>query len=666
MIKKEKNDAGFRGIIIWPVIFSIILIAANVYVLVFNKQAGLFMLVFIALYMIVILVFYFTGRSRIKTQAIEYAKKYFKSQLEFLEELSIPYAVLDESSKVIWADEAFIGLVKKDPLSKKITSFFPEINDKDLSSNVEELNIDVVYENRNYRAQLKKIKEKGFFEALYLFDETKVKQLIKENTEQKMMTGLIYIDNYEEALETVEDVRQSLLLALVDRKINKYFHDMDGVVKKLEKDKYFVAIMQKYLPTIQSEKFSILDEVKTINIGNQMPITISIGLGLNGPSYNANCDYSRMAIDLALGRGGDQAVIKDADRIYYYGGKSKQVEKNTRVKARIKAHAFRELLESKEKVIIMGHKIGDIDSFGSSIGVYRAVKSLDRRAYILINEITTTVRPLFERFLNQEEYETDMFINAFQAKEIIDDKTVLVLVDVNKPSFVEAPELITSSIATVVLDHHRQSSEIIENAVLSYIEPFASSTCEMVAELLQYISDGVKLKQVEADAMYAGIIIDTNYFTNKTGVRTFEAAAFLKRNGADVARVKKLFRDDIEDYKARAEAINNAEIFEDIFIIAECPSEKIESPTVVAAQTANEFLNINGIKSSFVITDYNNKIYISARSIDDEINVQLIMERLGGGGHLNTAGAQLENCTINEAKRIIKSTVKKMMEEGEI
>ena len=481
-----------------------------------------------------------------------------------------------------------------------------------------------------------------------------------------MMTGLIYIDNYEEALETVEDVRQSLLLALVDRKINKYFHDMDGVVKKLEKDKYFVAIMQKYLPSIQSEKFSILDEVKTINIGNQMPITISIGLGLNGISYNSNCDYSRMAIDLALGRGGDQAVIKDADRIYYYGGKSKQVEKNTRVKARIKAHAFRELLESKEKVIVMGHKIGDIDSFGSSIGVYRAVKSLDRRAYILINEITTTVRPLFERFLNQAEYETDMFITAAQAKEIIDDKTVLVLVDVNKPSFAEAPELITSSIATVVLDHHRQSSEVIENAVLSYIEPFASSTCEMVAELLQYISEGVKLKQAEADAMYAGIIIDTNYFTNKTGVRTFEAAAFLKRNGADVSRVKKLFRDDIEDYKARAEAINNAEIFEDIFIIAECPSEKIESPTVVAAQTANEFLNINGIKSSFVVTDYNNKIYISARSIDDEINVQLIMERLGGGGHLNTAGAQLENCTINEAKRIIKGTVKKMMDEGEI
>ena len=477
---------------------------------------------------------------------------------------------------------------------------------------------------------------------------------------------MIYIDNYEEALETVEDVRQSLLLALVDRKINKYFQDMDGIVKKIEKDKYFIVIMQKYISSIQSEKFAILDEVKTINIGNQMPITVSIGLGLNGDTYNINCDYSRAAIDLALGRGGDQAVIKDGDRIYYYGGKSKQVEKNTRVKARIKAHALREVIESKEKVVIMGHKIGDIDSFGASIGVYRAVKTLERKPYILINEITTTVRPIFEKFFNSDEYETDMFINVFQAKELFDDSTVLILVDVNKPSFVEAPELIKASSATVVLDHHRQSSEVVENAVLSYIEPYASSTSEMVSEILQYIAEGVKLKQEEADALYSGIIIDTNYFTNKTGVRTFEAAAFLKRNGADVSRVRKLFRDDLVDYKARAEAINNAEIFEKIFIIAECPSERIESPTVVAAQTANEFLNINGIKASFVVTDYNNKIYISARSIDDDINVQLIMERLGGGGHLTTAGAQLEYCTINEAKRIIKSTVRKMLEEGDI
>ena len=665
MQKKDKNYTGFKDVIVWPVIFSIILIGSNIYMLLFNIEAGFFMLIFSVLYIVIILIFYVKGRGRIRNQAIEYAKGYFKSQLEFLEELSIPYAVLDESSKVIWADQSFCDLAKKDPLARKITSIFKEITDEQLSSESNEINIDVVYDNKFFRAQLKKLKEKKFFEAIYLFDETKIKQLVKENADQKMVAGLIYIDNYEEALESVEDVRQSLLLALVDRKINKYFHDMDGIVKKLEKDKYFIAFMQKHITQLRNDKFSILDEVKTISIGNQMPVTISIGLGLNAESYNVNCDYSRMAIDLALGRGGDQAVVKDADRIYYYGGKTKQVEKNTRVKARIKAHAFRELLESKEKVIIMGHKIGDIDSFGSSIGVYRAVKSLDRRAYIVMNEITTTVRPLYERFINQDEYEQDMFITPLQAKEIMDDKTVLVLVDVNKPSYVEAPELINRSSANVVLDHHRQSSEGVGNAVLSYIEPFASSTCEMVSEILQYISENVKLKQAEADALYAGIIIDTNYFTNKTGVRTFEAAAFLKRNGADVARVKKLFRDDLEDYKARAEAVNNAEIFEDIFIIAVLPSEKIESPTVVGAQSANELLNINGIKSSFVITDYNNKIYISARSIDD-INVQLIMERLGGGGHLNTAGAQLENCTINEAKRIIKNTVKKMMEEGDI
>jgi c-di-AMP phosphodiesterase-like protein len=332
------------------------------------------------------------------------------------------------------------------------------------------------------------------------------------------------------------------------------------------------------------------------------------------------------------------------------------VEKNTRVKARVKAHALRELLESKEKIVIMGHKIGDIDSLGAAIGIYVAAKSIGKPAYIVINEITTSIRPMLELFTESGDYDDDMFINSERAIEMVSYGTAVVVVDVSRPSYVECPEILNKTKDIVVLDHHRRSSDTIENASLSYIEPYASSASEMVAEILQYFTDGIKLKPVEAEAMYGGIMIDTNNFSKKTGVRTFEAAAFLRKCGADVTNVRKLFRDSFDDYKAKAEAISSAEAFEEVYAMAVCPSEGIDSPTVLGAQIANELLNINGVKASFVLTEHNHKVYVSARSMGD-INVQLIMERLGGGGHLDTAGAQMENVSIYEAKGILKNLI---------
>jgi len=480
-----------------------------------------------------------------------------------------------------------------------------------------------------------------------------------------MIAGLIYIDNYEEALQSVDEVKSSLLAALIDRKINKYASNIDAIVRKLEKDRYFIIFKQKYLEQLQSDKFSIVDDVKTVNIGNEITVTISIGLGVGGATYAQNIDFARNAMELALGRGGDQAVVKDGDKVYYYGGKSKQVEKNTRVKARVKAHALREVLEGKDRVIIMGHTIGDVDSIGAAIGVYRTALAMGKKANIVINDITSSVRPLLERFSNNDEYESDMFLNGQQALDLVEQDTVVVVVDVSRPSRTECPELLERTKSVVVLDHHRQSTDIIENAVLSYIEPYASSACEMVAEIMQYIQDGIKIRPAEADAMYGGIMIDTNNFSQKTGVRTFEAAAFLRRNGADITRVKLMFRNGLADYKARAKAVSEAEVFLDSFALSECPTAGVESPTVVGAQAANELLNINGIKASFILTDYEGKIFISARSMD-EVNVQLIMERLGGGGHMSVAGAQLSNCTVEEAKIIVKETVKEMLNEGEI
>ena len=335
------------------------------------------------------------------------------------------------------------------------------------------------------------------------------------------------------------------------------------------------------------------------------------------------------------------------------------------VKARVKAHALHEIIESRENVIIMGHSLTDVDSLGAGIGIFCAARVLGKKAQIVINEPTTSIRPLMECFTPEKGYPEDMFINSEIAIEEVSRNSLVMVVDTNRPSYTECPELLTRTDTIVVFDHHRQGSEVIENPLLSYIEPYASSACEMVAEVLQYFQEGFKLSPAEADCIYAGILIDTNNFMTKTGVRTFEAAAYLRRSGAEVTRVRKMLRNDMACYKARAEAVRHAEVYRGAFAISVCPSEDVESPTIVGAQAANELLNIIGIKASFVLTEYAGKIYISSRSID-EINVQLIMERMGGGGHLNVAGAQLTGCTISEAKHAIMRTIDEMLEEGDI
>ena len=500
--------------------------------------------------------------------------------------------------------------------------------------------------------------------AVYLIDETDIIYYKNQVQNEKPVMGLIYIDNYEEALDSIEDVRRSLLAALIDRKVSRYISSVEGVTKKFEKDKYIVAIKHEQLLSMMDSKFKLLEEVKAVNIGNDQPITLSMGFGINGKNCEESYSFARSAIDMALARGGDQAVVRDNDNISYFGGKLQQQEKNTRVKARVKAQALRDLMENKDRVIIMGHKNGDIDCFGSAIGIFRAAQALERHAHIVIDDITTSVKPMADKFLNNYEYPEDLIINGSKAMSMCDENTMLVVVDTNRPSYMECPELLNKAQTIVVLDHHRQMKDSFTGAVLSYVEPYASSSCEMVAEILQYIVPGLKIRSIEADAMYAGIVVDTGNFMNKTGVRTFEAAAFLRRNGADVTRVRKLFRDGIDDYKSKAETVCRAEIFMDAYAISECPSDSPDNP-VIAAQAANELLNIVGVKASIVAAKCQNTVYLSARSID-EVNVQLIMERLGGGGHLSSAGAQLPDCTIDEAVALVKKTIADMTEKGEI
>lgn len=681
MKSKIRFKGKLRFYLCLPMFLTVLLVAADVALFIYEPGAAVWVSGFTLVYLAAEICFYHYIKPHLANEVINFATRYATVQKRLLNEFEVPYALLDWSGKVLWVNEQFMAMTGVDrEFHKSVSAIFPAVTRDFLQKNEGSAVLRVERNDRIFRMTMSRIsfdsiaedsmsldlENSGeFLTALYLFDETELSFYKQENQEQKQVSALVYIDNYDEALDSIEDVKRSLLIALVDRKVNQYFSKLDALVRKIEKDKYFVVFKYKYLRALTEDKFSILEDVKSVKVGNEMAVTLSIGVGIRGDSYNEGYDYARAAIDLALGRGGDQVVVKEGEETSYYGGKSKQVEKNTRVKARVKAQALREILLSRQNVLIMGHSMTDVDSLGAAVGIYCASRTLGKKAQIVINNPSSSVRPLMEGFTVENDYPEDLFIDSEEAIEVVNRATTVVVVDTNRPSYTECPELIKRAGVIVVFDHHRQGSEVIENPLLSYIEPYASSACEMVAEVLQYFQEGIRLLPREADCIYAGILIDTNNFMTKTGVRTFEAAAYLKRSGADVTRVRKLLRNDMNCYRARAEAVSHAEVYRGAFAVSVCPGENLENPTIVGAQAANELLNIVGIKASFVLTDYNGKIYISARSID-EVNVQLIMERMGGGGHLNVAATQLKDCTVQMAKFKLKETLDEMIKEGDI
>ena len=675
--RKKKLSVFFKI----PLLLGLFLAAITVLVYFIYWPVGVILTVFLVIYFIFTLYMYLNNSEILRREMLEFATSYGQMQGELLKSFDVPYALLDETGKIEWLNDAFAAAVHKDlDYRRSITTIFPSVRRESLPKDSKDIRIQVEFEGSSFLAQIKKLNmddllpsntmldekaRKGELYSLFLIDETAARLAIREVDDQSMVVGFVYIDNYEEAVDTLEDVRKSLLVALIDRKVTKYFASIDGICSKMEKDKYLIVMRKKALRQLEEDHFDLLEDAKTVKIGNEMAITLSIGIGLDGLSYAQNYEFARNAIDLALGRGGDQAVVKNPENVTYYGGKSRQVEKSTRVKARVKAQALKEIIGSRDTVFIMGHRLGDPDIFGAALGIYRIAKTLNRKAYIVLNERTISLRQVLSLFEKNENYDKDMIIDSIHAMEYVTDNSALVVVDVNRPSITECPELLKKCKSIVVLDHHRQGKEVIENATLSYVEPYASSACEMVSEILQYTGENIKIRPEEADAIYGGIVVDTNNFTNRTGVRTFEAAAFLRRCGADVTRVRKLLRDDVVSYRAKADAVSHAQIYLDAYAISVCSADDAQSPTVVGAQAANDLLNIKGVKASFVLTRYQNEIFISARSID-EVNVQLIMEKMGGGGHLNVAGCQLENTSIEEAIATLKDTIDKMTEAGDL
>lgn len=683
---KDKQDIQLKGqlklYMQWPAIMSVLLLAMNVWIYKIDHRAGFIMLIFVLIYMLIVGALYFFNRAVILRDLVEFSAQYGVVQNTLLKELAVPYALLMEDGRILWVNDEFNAIFEGEgKVSGSLAKYIPEIN-RSLFPKEEDQKVqrEVRYEDREYLAELRKISVKGFsdseqlmempkeqeyFIAVHMQDVTERNEYIRANEEQRLVAGMLYIDNYDEVIESVEEVRQSLLLALIDRKINQYFMKVNGIVKKVETDKYFVVVKKKDFKKLEEDRFSLLEDVKSVSVGNKIPATLSMGLGLSSDSYSQSYNYARVAIDQALARGGDQAVIKDCNGITYYGGKREMSYKNTRVKARVKAEALREYMMTSGNILVMGHTMTDVDSLGAAIGIYRAAEAIGKKAHIVLNKPTNSIRSVYEDYINNPDYPEDMFISSSEAKDLMNNNSMVIVVDTNRPQMTECPELLQMTKTIVVLDHHRQSSDNIDNAMLSYIEPYASSACEMVSEILQYIDEDVKIPPLEASSMYAGMMIDTNNFTNRTGVRTFEAAAFLRRCGADIPYVRKIFRDDMDSYRAKASIISNAEVYRQQFAIARGQNLRVDSPTIIGAQAANELLDIEGIRASFVLTVYQGRIYVSARSID-EVNVQIIMERLGGGGHMNASGTQFDHTNMEEAVNCVKAQIDRMIEEGDI
>ena len=678
--KSFKPSGRPNSIFLWPVGLGILLVLLDILLCFVSSVAASIVAVFIVIYAFVCAMMICYFRPRIIKEIVEFSSNYSQVQRQLLYELSIPYCLLDNKGNILWMNASMQASInRKNDLNKNISTIIPELS-ANVFRNFEDFKeIRIAFNDRDYRVEMKRISAdiitqgvnilakdyNSSLVAMYMFDETDINQYIQKIRDERFVVGLVYIDNYEDALESVDDVRRSLFVGLVDKRVNKYFSAGAAIIRKLEKDKYLVVFRYKFLEKLLADKFSLVEDIKSVKVGNEKTLTLSIAIGTGAADYARNYDIAKAAMDLALGRGGDQAVIKDGEKIYYYGGKSQQMEKNTRVKVRVKAHALRQILEANDNVLIMGHNLPDIDSFGSALGIYIIAKKFGKEAHIVFGEISSSVRPFMNRFIDKEEYPDDMFIKKEEAENYLTASTVVIVVDVNRPQRTECPQLLDKCKTIIVFDHHRRSSDTITGAVLSYVDPYASSACEMVTEMIQYVDDGIKLKAFEADALYAGISIDTDGFNSKSGPRTFEAAAFLRRHGADVTRVRKMLRNDMNEYKAIASAVSKSEVYKSAFAITVFDGEGLESPTIGGAKAANQLLDISGIKASFVITQYEDKLYISARSID-EVNVQLVMEKLGGGGHMSIAGAQLTNCTIQQAVNTIKLTLDNMLAEGEI
>lgn len=584
----------------------------------------------------------------------------------------MPLAIVEKGGSIAWYNTSFKDIMEKEgifestvkPLITDLTknSFMIENHEDNYPVVSRRVEIDGMHYNvlcSPVRPDTRQENGNHVF-VLFFIDMTELEKLKKVYGEEKIAAGIFVIDNYDDLMQSMEDSDRPQMLAEIDKKIVQWLSFADGIFKKYERDKYIFIFEQKLIKEFEGRKFEILDSIKEINIGNKIPVTLSMGFGLNGHTLSENYRYAAASIDLALGRGGDQVVIKNGGSFSFFGGKTRELEKRTKVKARVIAFALRELIDQASAVYIMGHENADIDSIGASLGLYRIAKSRGKDAFVILDKVNPTIENLLQRIRKDDEYE-GIFVNRGETIDMTDGKALLIVVDTHRQSFAEIPELIDIAGQVVVIDHHRRGVDYIHDTALTYQETYASSTCELVTEIVQYIDEKLELRQVEADALYAGIVVDTKNFTYKTGVRTFEAASYLRRQGADTIVVKQLFQNNIETYSSISTVVKSAEFISNETAISVCP-QGMKNARLIAAKASDELLNLSGVTAAFVLCAAGNEIWISGRSLGD-INVQVILEKLGGGGHMTVAGAQLPDISLEDAKDRLKYAIIEYIKE---
>ncbi|MCF6462820.1 DHH family phosphoesterase [Clostridium sp. Cult1] len=584
--------------------------------------------------------------------------------------MPFPLVMLEMDGTISWYNTRFKDMMEdEDILNENIEDLLPKIKIEDILKNTKKEPLNIEYNNKYYEVHYnivdgkKSISTKGNVIMLYWVNKTEQALLYNKYRGEKMAVCLAYIDNYDEVKSTTPEINRPLVLAEIDKTINAYATMNNGLVRKYENDKYILIFENKNLQQIQSRKFDLLDQIREIDEGNTISITLSMGVGVNGKNPNENYEYARSAIDIALGRGGDQAVVKENNNLSFYGGKTKAIEKRNKVRSRVISHALMQLIDQSDQVFVMGHKNPDMDSFGASIGIIRAVKNRNKKAYFVLGGTNPSIKNIYDRMQEEQPEYLDLVLEPEEAINMVDRSSLLVVVDNHKPSFTEVPELLNLTDKVVLIDHHRRGAEFIKDTVLTYLEPYASSTCELVTEILYYMSDKMEMTKFEADALLAGITVDTKNFTFQTGVRTFEAASILKRAGADTTSVRQLFRDDFDTFLHKAEVVKNSKIVFEKVAIGKLERD-MEDSILIAAQSANDLLNINGVEATFVLTLWGGKVHISGRSLGN-ISVQLILEKLGGGGHLTSAGTQIEGRTLEQVEDMLVEAIDEYLKEGE-
>ncbi len=579
---------------------------------------------------------------------------------EPLGNLPLPVAITSLEGKLIWNNKAFSELIDANVVYElNIADYIPSFNIDELNYNDDHVHIRVWHNDRIYNVFGNIVisnseKSSGSYIVMYWDDVTDYENLTKKYNDEQFVSCVAVIDNYDELMQNTQNSDKPKLTATIEEKLQIFAQNSGGILKKYEKDRFLFYFQKQYLVKFRNEKFRILDDIKEIDVGNKISPTLSIGIGVGGANMNVNDAYCYSALDMALGRGGDQAIIKDGEQYHFYGGKSTGIEKRSRVKSRVVANALKELVSNSNKIFIMGHKRADLDVLGSALGLYRAIKCLGKDAYIVIDRENQTV----EKFLNNiySKY-NNVFINRSTAVELVDKSSLVIVVDTHKVSLVEQPVLLDITNNIVVIDHHRRGTDFIQNPILTYHEPYSSSASELVTEVIQYMDENMKLEKAEAEALYAGIYLDTKGFNFKTGVRTFEAAAFLRRNDVDTIRIKKLFQIDIDTFMSKCNIIENVRQLRKSIAIATCEKTDQSDMQIIVASATDELLNISEITTAFVLCDMGGgNIIISARSLGDT-NVQVIMEKLGGGGHMTIAGAQMKDCTLEQAENMLTQAI---------